>query len=597
MEFASGRSVLGGGGLKEEKRSDEHSIGDDEGRHKQENIVEEAPKANTERSMLEAGPSTSSAKKEEVDDQLETTKAEMGEVREENQRLKIRLNKMMNEYRTLEMQFHDIVKQGTKKSAKKGNDNHQEIIEESDLVFLSLGRAPSNPRNDEKVIKVSKPWKDEEFNENLTLGLDFKFETSKSGSTTEALPNPSPANSSEVRKEEAGETWSHTKALKTLRDTEDEVSQQNPSKKARVCVRARCDTPTMNDGCQWRKYGQKIAKGNPCPRAYYRCTVAPSCPVRKQVQRCVEDMSILITTYEGTHNHPLSLSATAMASTTSAAASMLLSGSSSSHSGTMPSTTTTNNAANLYGLNFYLPDGSKSKQLFLSNPALSSSPSHPTITLDLTSNPSSSSSPFVRFTSNYNQPRYPSSTSLNFSASSESSNAMSWSNGFLNYGTRPYNNNRNILSNVNFGRQPMENIYQSYMQKNNNSIPPQSAQNAQPDNISAATKAITEDPTFQSALAAALTSFIGAGTDIGSIQGNQGVGENLGQKMKWAELFSASNTLPSTSKVNGCASSFLNKTSTNTQTGSLTLLPPSLPFSSPSKSASASPGDNSDNTK
>lgn len=289
-------------------------------------------------------------------------------------------------------------------------------------------------------------------------------------------------------------------------------------------------------------------------------------------------MSILITTYEGIHNHPLPLSATAMASTTSAAASMLLSG-----SRTSPNITTT--AADLHGINFSLSDSSQPNQYYLSHPSLSSSPSHPTITLDLTSNPSSSSPPFVKFTSNsnYNPHRYPPSTSLSFTSSQ--SNTTSWTNGFFTYNNQPYNNNRNtnanvnVLGNINLGKQqPMENIYSSFMQRNNNSIPPL------PDTIAAATKVITADPNFQSALAAALSSVIGSG----SIQGNQGTVENLIQKIKWGELLP-----PSSSKVNGCASSFLNKSPANSQAGSLMFLQPPLPLSSP-KSASGSPGDHRD---
>jgi len=295
-------------------------------------------------------------------------------------------------------------------------------------------------------------------------------------------------------------------------------------------------------------------------------------------------MSILITTYEGIHNHPLPLSATAMASTTSAAASMLLSGSSTSHSGSRPSPNITTTAAGLHGINFSLSDASQSKQYYLSHPALSSSPSHPTITLDLTS----SSAPFAKFTSNsnYNPQRYPPSTSLSFGSSE--SNATSWSNGFFSYNTQPYNNNRNanvnvnVLGNINLGRQqPMENMYSSFMQRNDNPIPP--AQHSLPDTIAAATKAITADPNFQSALAAALTSIIGSGNS----QGNQGAAENLSQKIKWGELF------PSSSKVNGCASSFLNKSQANSQAGSLMCLQPPLPLASP-KSASGSPGDHRD---
>jgi WRKY transcription factor 33 len=70
----------------------------------------------------------------------------------------------------------------------------------------------------------------------------------------------------------------------------------------RLVVQTLSDIDVLDDGFRWRKYGQKVVKGNPNPRSYYKCTTA-GCPVRKHVERASHDPRAVITAYEGKHNH------------------------------------------------------------------------------------------------------------------------------------------------------------------------------------------------------------------------------------------------------------------------------------------------------
>ncbi|CAI9299885.1 unnamed protein product [Lactuca saligna] len=66
----------------------------------------------------------------------------------------------------------------------------------------------------------------------------------------------------------------------------------------------RSQVDIIDDGYRWRKYGQKAVKNSKFPRSYYRCTYQ-DCNVKKQVQRLSKDEGVVVTTYEGTHSHPI----------------------------------------------------------------------------------------------------------------------------------------------------------------------------------------------------------------------------------------------------------------------------------------------------
>ncbi|KAH0849936.1 hypothetical protein HID58_007156 [Brassica napus] len=98
------------------------------------------------------------------------------------------------------------------------------------------------------------------------------------------------------------------------RNTEVRVSEPVSSShktvtEPRIIVQTRSEVDLLDDGYRWRKYGQKVVKGNPYPRSYYKCTT-PGCGVRKHVERAANDPKAVITTYEGKHNHDIPASRT-----------------------------------------------------------------------------------------------------------------------------------------------------------------------------------------------------------------------------------------------------------------------------------------------
>ncbi|KAI3850610.1 hypothetical protein MKW92_037182 [Papaver armeniacum] len=85
----------------------------------------------------------------------------------------------------------------------------------------------------------------------------------------------------------------------------DRNSQQTPKRRCGEDGSEEIEVPAISnkiadippDEYSWRKYGQKPIKGS-----------MRGCPARKHVERCLEEPSMLIVTYEGEHSHSRLLS-------------------------------------------------------------------------------------------------------------------------------------------------------------------------------------------------------------------------------------------------------------------------------------------------
>ncbi|KAK9277266.1 hypothetical protein L1049_006805 [Liquidambar formosana] len=110
------------------------------------------------------------------------------------------------------------------------------------------------------------------------------------------------------------------------RNTEVRVSEPASSHRTvtepRIIVQTTSEVDLLDDGYRWRKYGQKVVKGNPYPRSYYKCTTM-GCNVRKHVERASTDPKAVITTYEGKHNHDVPAAKNSSHNTANSNASLL----------------------------------------------------------------------------------------------------------------------------------------------------------------------------------------------------------------------------------------------------------------------------------
>ncbi|XP_021655065.2 WRKY transcription factor 71 [Hevea brasiliensis] len=169
------------------------------------------------------------------------------------------------------------------------------------MDYNTLSRAFNVPCSSSDVISPIQDYCSREIsapaavtNENTSTPDSSSISSSSNDAATQQGPGKS-KEKQQPKEYEDGKKKSNNKVSKTTK-------KEKRQRESRFAFLTKSEIDHLEDGYRWRKYGQKAVKNSSYPRSYYRCT-SQKCTVKKRVERSFQDPSIVITTYEGKHNH------------------------------------------------------------------------------------------------------------------------------------------------------------------------------------------------------------------------------------------------------------------------------------------------------